>query len=148
MFSEINNKLKVKCILQKGGCLPSYKTTGSSCMDIYSSGEYMLKSKEITLINTSLFLEIPMGYEGQIRSRSGLAMQGICVFNSPGTIDSDYRGEIKVLLFNASQENFCVKPGDRIAQIQIVKVLNVQWQLEESLSDTFRGHGGFGSTRI
>lgn len=107
----------------------------------------VLKSMSRTLIPTGLFLEIPHGYECQVRPRSGLALKrGVSVLNTPGTIDADYRGEVGVILFNMSDEEFTVENGERIAQLVFAPVLQVEWDESESLSETERGVGGFGST--
>jgi len=129
--------------------LPEYKTKGSAGLDLCSSSEdkIIIKSFESKLIPTNLILEIPEGYEGQIRPRSGLAMKyNVTVLNSPGTIDSDYRGEVKVLLINYGKQDFEISFGDRIAQLIISKFEKVQLIEAELVSDTQRGTGGYGST--
>jgi dUTP diphosphatase len=131
--------------------IPEYKTAGSSGLDISSSSEEIIriKTSEIKLIPTNLVLEIPEGYEGQIRPRSGLAMKyGITVLNTPGTIDSDYRGEIKVLLINLGKEDFEINFGDRIAQLVISKYEKAVLMEAEFITMTQRGDGGYGSTGI
>ncbi len=129
--------------------LPEYATLGSSGLDIraYMEDALTLLPMERTLIPTGLFLEIPQGYEVQIRPRSGLAIkQGITCLNTPGTIDADYRGEIKVILINLSGEAQVIQPGDRIAQMVLQKVEQIEWVPVNELSETSRGAGGFGST--
>ncbi|MFZ1320145.1 MAG: dUTP diphosphatase [Ignavibacteria bacterium] len=129
--------------------IPEYKTSGSAGMDLCSSSEetILISSSEYALVSTNLILEIPEGYEGQIRPRSGLALKnGITVLNSPGTIDCDYRGEIKVLLINHGKKDFAVKVGDRIAQLIISKYIKCDLIQSEEISDSLRGDGGYGST--
>ncbi len=129
--------------------LPNYATAGSAGMDLraHLATPVTLQPLERKLIPTGLFMEIPVGYEVQIRPRSGLAYKhGITVLNSPGTIDSDYRGEIGVLLVNLSQEAFIVENGERIAQMVVAAHGQVAWELVSVLTDTDRGAGGFGST--
>lgn len=131
--------------------IPEHKTTGSAGMDLCSSSEkqVIIKSFESKLIPTNLILEIPEGYEGQIRPRSGLALKNsITVLNSPGTIDSDYRGEVKVLLINFGKKDFEIKFGDRIAQLIISKYETVNLVSAETVSETQRGSGGYGSTGV
>ena len=127
--------------------IPEYQTDGSSGMDLYSGEDTIIHPGSFNDIATGIALEIPKGFEGQVRARSGLAMSsGIGVLNSPGTIDSDYRGEIKVILFNLGKDKFTVKRGDRIAQLIIGPVERVEMEEVEVLSKTERGRGGFGST--
>lgn len=129
--------------------LPAYATTGSSGMDVRANLQeaITLRSLERMLVPTGLFIELPEGYEAQMRPRSGLALrQGITCLNSPGTIDSDYRGELKVILVNLSLEPQQIYPGDRIAQIIISKVEKAKLKLVQQLNDTERGEGGFGHT--
>ena len=131
--------------------LPLYATEHASGLDISSSSkaEIVLLPMETKLIPTNLIIEIPIGYEGQIRPRSGLAIKyNIGLINSPGTIDSDYRGELKILLTNFGKEPFKVKFGDRIAQLVIAKVERVDIELAENLSKTKRDSGGFGHTGL
>jgi len=131
--------------------LPSYETSASAGMDLRANlDEHMvLKPMERKLIPTGLSIELPVGFEAQIRPRSGLAFKfGISIVNSPGTIDADYRGEIKVLLINLSQEDFYVNDGDRIAQMVIAKHEKAVWTLTEQLSETERGAGGYGHTGV
>ncbi|MBP6971100.1 MAG: dUTP diphosphatase [Bacteroidaceae bacterium] len=131
--------------------LPEYATPSSAGMDLRANLEepIVLKPFERRLIPTGLFISLPVGYEAQVRPRSGLAIKkGITVLNSPGTIDADYRGEIGVIMINLSQDNFTVKDGERIAQMVITSHERVQWESVESLDDTQRGAGGFGHSGI
>ena len=142
-------KTSVKIINQSSNPLPSYATEGSAGMDLMANLEnpVVLNSLERMLIPTGLFIELPKGHEAQIRPRSGLAIkQGITCLNTPGTIDADYRGEIKVILINLSKEPQTIKPGERIAQMVIQTVEQVQWQEVEVLTETVRNAGGFGHT--
>jgi len=129
--------------------LPKYETDGSAGLDIRAAVEndVIIDSGKIGLISTNLSVEIPEGYEIQVRPRSGLAVKhGIGILNSPGTIDSDYRGEIKIILFNFGENNFTVKRGDRIAQLIISKVYKADFVETENLNQSSRGSGGFGHT--
>ena len=129
--------------------LPSYATSGSSGMDIRAAvkEDMIVRHGEIILVPTNLSVEIPHGYEIQVRPRSGLAIKhGIGVLNSPGTIDADYRGEIKIILFNFSKEDFKISRGDRIAQIILSKVYLAKFIQTNDLADSSRGEGGFGHT--
>ena len=129
--------------------LPAYETAHAAGMDLraFITEEIIIKPLQRFLIPTGLFIELPIGYEAQIRPRSGLAYKhGVTVLNSPGTIDADYRGELKVLLVNLSDTDFVVKDGERIAQMVVAKHENVVWQQTEELSDTDRGAGGYGHT--
>lgn len=139
----------VKIINTSSNPLPSYETIGAAGMDIRAnlSEAISLKPLERKLIKTGLFLEIPVGFEAQVRPRSGLALKnGITVLNTPGTIDADYRGEIGVILVNISSEEFTINPGDRIAQIVFAAVTQAKLEVTTVLSETNRGEGGFGST--
>lgn len=141
--------MTVRIINHSNNPLPSYATEGSSGMDVraYLDEAIELKPLERTLIPTGLFIELPIGFEAQIRPRSGLAIkQGITCLNTPGTIDADYRGEIKIILINLSNEIQSVKNGERIAQMVIQKVEQIDWQLSVEIEDTIRSAGGFGST--
>jgi len=141
--------ISVKIINQSSNPLPEYATVGSSGMDIRANleNEVIIKPFERTLIPTGLFLELPLGYEAQIRPRSGLAIkQGITCLNTPGTIDADYRGEIKVILINLSSENQTILHGDRIAQMVIQTIEKVEWINATDINTTERGQGGFGHT--
>lgn len=131
--------------------LPEYQTELSAGMDLIANLDrpITLRPFERILVPTGLYIALPPGYEAQIRPRSGLALKhGITVLNSPGTIDADYRGEIKVLLINLSSEPFLIKDGERIAQMVVATHAKVQWELVETLEETTRGEGGFGSTGV
>ena len=141
--------IEVKIVNKSANELPAYATEGSSGMDIRASLDEprWLLSLERALIPTGIFIELPQGYEVQVRPRSGLAIrQGITCLNTPGTIDADYRGEIKVILINLSQEKQVINPGDRIAQMIIQKVEKMVWKAVEELEITVRNAGGFGHT--
>ena len=141
--------VRVKIVNTSANPLPQYATDGSSGMDLRAALDIpiALKPIERTLIPTGLFIEMPAGYEAQIRPRSGLAIkQGITCLNSPGTIDSDYRGEIKIILINLSAEEQVINPGDRIAQMIIQKVERAEFESVEMLNETARADGGFGHT--
>lgn len=141
--------IEIKIINQSANPLPAYATAGSSGMDIRANLEtpQTLQPFERVLIATGLFIELPEGYEAQIRPRSGLAIkQGITCLNTPGTIDADYRGEIKVILINLSQEEHVIRQGDRIAQMVFQKVEKGSWIETEQLEITQRNAGGFGHT--
>lgn len=141
-------EIKIK---SKNGVLPSYETEGSAGMDLKACLEapITLKPGERILIATGLFIELPLGYEAQIRARSGLAIKhGIGLVNGIGTIDSDYRGEIKIPLINWGKEDFFIKDGERIAQMVIAKYERVTWRQVDQLEDTLRGAGGFGHTGV
>ena len=141
--------IAVKIINQSTNPLPAYTTDGASGMDIraFLTEPVTLQSLQRALIPTGLFIELPQGYEAQIRPRSGLAIkQGITCLNTPGTIDSDYRGEIKIILINLSGEPQVVHTGDRIAQMVIQTVEKINWKEVTLLSETIRNNGGFGST--
>jgi dUTP pyrophosphatase len=141
--------MKVKIINHSGFDCPSYATPLSAGMDLRASMEQSitLAPLERALVPTGLFVELPEGYEMQIRPRSGLAAKhGITVLNSPGTIDADYRGEIKVILVNLSNNPFEIVPGERIAQAVVAQHAHIEWEEVERLGDTERGAGGFGST--
>lgn len=141
--------MKVKIINQSKHDLPKYSTALSAGMDLRANinEPVMLQPLERTLIPTGLFIELPAGYEAQIRPRSGLALkEGLTVLNSPGTIDADYRGEIRVILVNLSNSMVEVKDGDRICQMVVAAHATVQWEAVESLEETVRAAGGFGHT--
>lgn len=137
---------------EKDVILPRYETEGAAGADIRAylpDGPITLKSGEYRLIPTGISMEIPAGYEIQVRPRSGLAAKfGITVLNSPGTIDSDYRGEVKVNLINFGKSDYTINSGDRIAQLVISRALQADFQIADSLSESKRGEGGFGSTGI
>ena len=132
-----------------GIVVPEYKHLGDSGADIFASEQVEIPSGKTRLVHTGLFISIPYGYEGQVRSRSGLALKAeLFVTNSPGTIDSNYRGEVGVILTNLSEELVIITPGMRVAQLVIAPVINVEFTLVEELDDTHRGENGFGSTGI
>ena len=140
--------LKVKKIDEKAK-IPEYQSSGASGFDLHSIEDAVLKAGDFGVIKTGLAFEIPNGYEIQVRARSGLAYKnGIGVLNSPGTIDSDYRGEVMVILFNFSKEDFRIKSGDRIAQAVLSKVSIANLIVSGNLDETKRGNNGFGSTGV
>lgn len=142
----INLKIKQ---LSKDSIIPKYQSSGASGFDLHSIEDLELKTGEIIAVKTGLAFEIPQGYEIQIRPRSGLAIKsGISVLNTPGTIDSDYRGEIMVILFNFSKNTFSIKKGDRIAQAVLSQVFLANLVPSDELDSTIRGDSGFGSTGI
>ena len=143
--------MNVKIINKSQHELPSYETGSSAGMDLRANipEAVTLKPLERAIIKTGLFIELPVGYEAQVRPRSGLAAKkGITVLNSPGTIDADYRGEIGVILVNLSNEEFTIQDGERIAQMVISRHEHITWKKVESLQETSRGTGGFGSTGV
>jgi len=145
----MQDKLIVPIINQSHHPLPTYATIGSSGMDLraFLKQPIELKSLERQLIPTGIFIELQNGFEAQIRPRSGLAIkQGITCLNTPGTIDADYRGEIKVIIINLSNEIQVINDGDRIAQMVIQEVKQIEWQPVENINETTRGAGGFGHT--
>ncbi len=141
--------MKINIINKSKHELPGYATQAAAGMDLRANLDQpiVLKSLERTLVSTGLFIEIPVGYEAQIRPRSGLAFKnGLTVLNSPGTIDADYRGEVKVILVNLSKDEFTINDGERVAQMIIAKHEQAEWTVVETLEETARGGGGFGST--
>ena len=141
--------MKVKIVNQSAYPVPSYATELSAGMDLKANitEPVTIESLERAIVPTGLFIELPEGYEAQIRPRSGLAAKfGVTVANAPGTVDADYRGEVKVILVNLSKEKFVVNPGERIAQMVIAKYEKIQWEETDQLGETERGAGGFGST--
>ena len=141
--------MEIKIINRSRHVTPKYETKNSAGMDIraFLTSRIILKPLERTLIKTGLFVELPNGYEAQVRPRSGLSLKkGITILNSPGTIDADYRGEIGIILINLSNNNFEINDGDRIAQLVISKYERISWVEVDSLSETSRGSDGFGST--
>ena len=141
--------MKIKIVNSSKHQLPTYETKASAGVDLRANLEVpvTLKPLERELIPTGLFIELPVGYEAQIRPRSGLAIKkGITLLNTPGTIDADYRGEIKIILANISNEEFIVNDGERIAQMVIARHEQAEWIEVEELKETSRGDGGFGST--
>ncbi|MBG6131662.1 dUTP pyrophosphatase [Aquimarina sp. EL_43] len=143
--------MQIKIINQSSHDLPHYETIASAGMDLraHITESITLKPLERTIVKTGLFIELPVGYEAQVRPRSGLAAKkGITVLNAPGTIDADYRGEIGVILVNLSNEDFTIKNGERVAQMVIAKHERAEWIEVTELSETTRGEGGFGSTGV
>lgn len=141
----------IRIINHSKNALPAYETAHAAGMDLRADIEaaVTLQSMERKLIPTGLHIELPEGFEAQIRPRSGLAFKhGIGIVNSPGTIDADYRGEIKVLLINFSDQPFEINPGDRIAQMVVSRHEKVEWEAVEILGETLRGEGGFGHTNV
>ena len=141
--------MKVKIVNQSKYPVPQYATEYSAGMDLKANIEepIVLGSLERALVPTGIFIELPQGYEAQVRPRSGLAAKyGISVANAPGTIDADYRGEVKVIIINLSKNSFTVNPGERSAQMVVARFEKVEWVEVEELSETVRGEGGFGST--
>ena len=136
-------------LINSGAQAPLFAHDDDACADIYANENKIIPPKEIDIISTGFSMEIPVGFEAQIRPRSGLAIKkGIGVLNSPGTIDSGYRGEVKIILINLGQDPFEVNVGDRIAQIGIRELPSVSFIIKDELSDTQRGEGGFGSTGV
>lgn len=145
------NKIDIKCIANEGAVVPSYKTAGAAGADVCAliKEPVVIPAGKFAMIPTGLFFEIPQGYEIQVRPRSGLAAKnGVTVLNTPGTIDSDYRGELRILLINFGENDFVVNSGDRIAQIIVSPVTTADFIITDSLSDTERGEKGFGSTGV
>ncbi len=145
------NIIKIKCIKEDGATIPLYKTAGAAGADLCAkiSQPLTIKAGKFAMVPTGLYFEIPEGYEVQVRPRSGLAAKnGVTVLNTPGTIDSDYRGEIKVILVNLSDTDFVINNGDRIAQMIVAPVTQAEFIVSDKLSETERGTGGFGSTGV
>jgi len=143
--------MEIKVINKSKHSLPNYQTESSAGLDLRANIDLPIELKPLdrALIPTGLFIELPQGFEAQIRPRSGLAINyGISILNSPGTIDSDYRGEIKVILINISNQNFVINDGERICQMIVSKYEKIEWKLVEEINNTFRGTGGFGHTGI
>jgi dUTP pyrophosphatase len=143
--------MTIKIINKSAHALPSYETLASAGMDLRANltESIVLQPMDRTIVKTGLFLELPIGFEAQVRPRSGLAAKkGITVLNAPGTVDADYRGEVGVILINLSNEAFTIENGERIAQLVIAKHERAQWNEVEELSETSRGEGGFGSTGV
>ncbi|MFL5808966.1 MAG: dUTP diphosphatase [Flavisolibacter sp.] len=141
--------VQVKIVNTSNNPLPEYATDGASGMDLraHLTEPLLLEPMERKLVPTGLFIEMPNAYEAQVRPRSGLAIrQGITCLNSPGTVDSDYRGEIKIVLVNLSGETQIINPGDRIAQLVLQRVEKIDWKQVTMLTETVRNEGGFGST--
>jgi dUTP pyrophosphatase len=147
----VQNNVIIKCFCKNSKYLPFYATKGSAGADVYADidKDEIIKPGERKAIPSGLKVEIPEGYEAQIRPRSGLALKhGITLLNTPGTIDSDYRGEVKIIMINLGADDFVIKQGDRIAQMIIAPVTKAEFKLELSLNNTERGEGGFGSTGL
>lgn len=145
------NIVNVKVVASKGAVIPEYKTKGAAGADLcaFLESPVTIPAGKFAMIPTGLFFEIPEGYEVQVRPRSGLAAKnGVTVLNTPGTIDSDYRGEIKVILINLGNAEFTINSGDRIAQMIISPVTQATFSISDKLSETERGSGGFGSTGV
>lgn len=143
--------INIKCVASTGAVIPEYKTSGAAGADICAllDAPLTIPAGRSAMVPTGLFFEIPEGYEVQVRPRSGLAAKnGVTVLNTPGTIDSDYRGEIKVILINLGTADFTINSGDRIAQIVVAPVTQAAFSITDSLSETERGAGGFGSTGV
>jgi len=150
-LEKLNNSVCVRVVRKTNQQLPAYETELSAGMDIRAEldSSVVLSAGSRTLIPTGLYLEIPPGYEVQVRPRSGLAYKrGLTVLNAPGTIDADYRGELGILLVNTSSEKQTIDPGERIAQLMISPVYRVEWLEVDELGKTDRGSGGFGSTGV
>ncbi len=149
--TEQSQLMTIKIINKSQHALPNYETIASAGMDLRANltESITLNPLERTIVKTGLFIELPIGYEAQVRPRSGLAAKkGVTVLNSPGTVDADYRGEIGVILVNLSNEVFVIENGERIAQLIIAKHERAQWEEVDTLSETARGEGGFGSTGV
>ena len=145
------SKVNVKCVASKGAVIPEYQTVGAAGADLYAlvDSPITLAPGKTAMVPTGLFFEIPEGYEIQVRPRSGLAAKnGVTVLNTPGTIDSDYRGEIKIILINLGDKDFVINSGDRVAQMVIAPLIQASFSIVNELSDTTRGSGGFGSTGV
>jgi len=143
--------MKIKIVNKSSHRVPHYETNASAGMDLRANltESITLKPLERTIVKTGLFIELPIGFEAQVRPRSGLAARkGITVLNTPGTIDADYRGEIGVILVNLSNKDFIIENGERVAQIVIAKHEQAEWVEVQELTETIRGSGGFGSTGI
>ena len=143
--------MKVKVINRSGTALPAYATEFAAGMDVRAALEepIVLKPLERAMVPTGLYLEIPAGYEVQVRPRSGLAAKkGVTVLNAPGTIDADYRGEVRVILVNLSSEDFVIENGERIAQLVLARHEVIEWEETDELASSLRGEGGFGSTGV
>ncbi|WP_452230625.1 dUTP diphosphatase [Lacinutrix sp. MEBiC02404] len=143
--------MKIKIINKSSHAVPHYETIASAGMDLRANitEVILLKPLERTIVKTGLFIELPIGFEAQVRPRSGLAAKkGITVLNAPGTVDADYRGEIGVILVNLSNEDFTIENGERVAQLVIAKHERAEWVEVTALSETDRGEGGFGSTGV
>ncbi|MEW5883806.1 MAG: dUTP diphosphatase [Armatimonadota bacterium] len=141
--------VRVQVTVSEEGSLPEYATAGCAGMDLQACEEVVLQPGEIRAVGTGLRIALPEGYEAQVRPRSGLALKhGISIPNAPGTIDADYRGEVRVILVNLGSEPFPIRRGDRIAQLVVAPVVRVEWECVADLPETARGDGGFGSTGV
>jgi dUTP pyrophosphatase len=145
----MSQRLRIRIVNRSHHALPEYATQASAGLDLRANLEQpvILKPMQRELVPTGLFMELPAGYEAQVRPRSGLAFKhGVTVLNSPGTIDADYRGEVKVLLVNLSDSDFTINDGERIAQLVVARHEQITWEAVSELEDSKRGSGGFGST--
>lgn len=141
--------VNVRVMQEKDLPLPQYQTKGSAGMDVYSAESLILKAGAIQIVSTGLRMAVPEGYELHVRPRSGLAFKhGISLVNTPGTLDSDYRGELKLIMINHGKEDLEIKKGDRVAQIILNKYEPIEWEEVDKLDETERGHGRFGSTGL
>jgi dUTP pyrophosphatase len=149
IIEGVHHTVSVGLALEPGAICPEYRTEGAAGMDLCANTDVVLASFERKLVPTGVRLSIPIGFEGQVRPRSGLAVKyGLSMVNAPGTIDSDYRGEISIILINMGQETVALKRGDRIAQLVISPVARAVLLPSECLDETLRGEGGFGSTGV
>lgn len=145
----MQNEIRIEIQVDDPALIPEYATEHSAGMDLKSSEDCVIQSMERVSVGTGIRIAIPHGFEGQVRPRSGLALkQGLSIPNAPGTIDSDYRGEVRVILINLGKEPITIQKGDRIAQLVIAPVAKAVWQLVQSLEVSVRGEGGFGSTGV
>lgn len=145
---SVRTKTKVKK-LHEDAILPQYASNSESGADVFAIQDYVVKAGERVLVKTGIAIELPQGYEAQVRSKSGIALKsGVMVLNSPGTIDESYRGEVGVILFNTSKEDYIIEKGHKVAQLVIVPVEQTMFIEAEELSDSVRGEGGFGSTGL
>lgn len=149
LYNKQPKEITVSIVNKSTNGEPFYETQGASGMDIRAAAPYNLLPHGKTLVKTGLFVSIPKGFELQVRPRSGLALKnGITVLNTPGTIDSDYRGEIGVILYNTTDEAYVINVGERIAQMVLVPIVRAKWNVIDVLDNTLRGAGGFGHTGI
>jgi dUTP pyrophosphatase len=145
----IMNKVSVKIVNKSDNPLPRYETAGAAGLDIYANEDALLKNGEVSLVSTGIYIELPAGYEAQIRCRSGLALKhGIMLVNGIGTIDSDYRGEIKIIMTNCTPVPYQIKKGDRIAQMVVCECITAKFEETDELDETIRNARGFGSSGI
>jgi dUTP pyrophosphatase len=149
MTERPTNPIWVKVIADDDSLIPAYQTSGSAGCDLMSTDNVVIPSGSRLVVGTGLKMEIPSGFAAQVCSRSGLAAKsGIQVLNAPGLVDNDYRGEVKVILYNSGREDFIVKKGDRIAQLMFFPIFQAIFQKAKTVSETDRGEGGFGSTGV